>query len=633
MSTFGGAENARQSAANVHFSEWYQYIWLGVLGVLILRNVALHTYEYLHARRLEHEIRQSPSLDEKGGVASKETSRSQLYTAPLLVKIDSWAFRPVVYQLTRVKLAFIAAVLAVNIPFLVVVSTSVKPPRSTYLNVPHAVALRAGFMALAQSPAVFALMGRNSVIGWLTGISYQSLRFAHKVFATAWILLALVHWLGMTFSNLTWAGHTGVVGLYSMPIARFGIITLIGLVFTGLFSLPWFRRRQYEIWLLIHKGAAIVILVGVYHHAPPLRHFTYTAIALWAFERATRLVQFFSLELLLRFRARRPLVKATATLVHGAIVLRVPNAKGGWKAGQHVYISFPSFLKVCWQSHPFSVANVPSLAPLPPSPTNSGSSSPTLASPPSPRSDSNEMLFVLRVQRGMTARLAQRLATRKDSTEKLSIAVEGPYGGMRADVGRFEEVVLVAGGSGITHVMSVLADAVQKVKLNQARTRRIHLIWVIQHVEQSSWLLTALLFTAHLARTLPHLSLSLSFFSTRGPLSHQLSRTSSREPVIAAHQPVTKEAAREGGRKGSLQAQEGAVEELRRVDERLAQRIRVAEGRPDIAREVREFVEQAAGATLVVSCGPTVLTDTVRSEVAHLRTRFPVELDIASYEY
>ncbi|GAA5860738.1 hypothetical protein JCM8547_005519 [Rhodosporidiobolus lusitaniae] len=622
------AENVRQAHYNEYFTEIYQYILLAVFGALIVRNVVLRLVDLYHVSQLSLETTRSPSLDEKGGTRPPSSSTAtRTYKAPLVERVDPWAFHPVVWQLNPVKLFFIAAVIGVNLPFLVVVSTSVKPPKSTYLNVPHAVALRAGFMALAQSPAVFALMGRNSIVSWLTGLSYQTLRFAHKVFALVWIGLGVVHWLGMTFSNFTWAGYTGVVGLYSMDIARYGILALLGLVFIGLFSIPWFRRRQYQIWLLIHQAMAIVILVGVYYHAPPLHHFTYASIALWAFERLLRLLQFFSLNLLLKLDAKKPLVKARATLVHGAIVLRVPNKKGNWGAGQHAYIGFPSFSKVCWQSHPFSIANVPSSSFLPsPSPS---SPSPSCASP------ENEMLFILRVQRGMTTRLAQRLSRCEDSTEEVWVAVEGPYGGARREVGRYEEVVLVAAGSGITHVMSVLADAIQKVQAGESRTTSIHLIWIIQHVEQSSWLVSHLTHLAALSMSLPNLTLHITFHPTRGRLTPQLSRLSlsSLDALRIERQAVSAQQAREGGRKGSLQGDQGVVDELRRI-EGMGERVKVGEGgRPDVRGEVRRVVQEAVGATLVVACGPLALLDDVRLEVAHLKMTHPVTLDCASYSY
>ncbi|GAA6034231.1 hypothetical protein JCM8097_003797 [Rhodosporidiobolus ruineniae] len=652
MSYAAGTDNARQTRYNEHFQEWYQFVWLGVLGALIVRNFVLCIVEYFHDRRLRRETTQprSSSFEEKASRSPTSSTIGQGYYRPsFLIRVDDWAFHPLVFGLTPVKLAFIAAVLAVNLPFLVVVSTTVKPPKSTYLNVPHAVALRAGFLALAQSPAVFALMGRNSLIAALTGISYQSLRFAHKVFASAWILLAVVHWLGMTLSNLTWAGKEGVAGLYKMYIVRFGLVCLIALILIGISSFNFFRRRQYEIWLLLHQAFAVCILVGVYHHAPALRSYTYASISLWALERLLRLLQLFSVDVLaplrlsLTGRPKWPLVRARATLVHGAVVLRIEGRGRKWGAGQHVYVGFPAFTRVFWQTHPFSIANVP---PSPLFPSSPASSSPSSTEKPLPSlpsfvstsdktaSEEEDLLLILRVHSGLTARLARHLSVQPESTEEMWVTVEGPYGRRHSGAGRFEELVLVAGGSGITHVLSVLADALEKAKQGRSRTRRIHLIWVLQHVEQALWPLQLLLSSARLAAALS-LPLSISLHPTRGPLTPQLSRTSSHAAMRAEQQPVSASQAREGGRKGSLTA-EGAVEELLKV-EGMPGRLRVEEGRPDVGGEVRKALTAGGGGSaLVVSCGPARLTEAVRHEVVRVKGEEKgrrVELETASYEY
>ena len=61
------------------------------------------------------------------------------------------------------------------------VSLEWNAPETEIWNTIHVVALRCGFMSLAQLPAVIALSGRNSLVQFLTGIEYQHLRFAHKV--------------------------------------------------------------------------------------------------------------------------------------------------------------------------------------------------------------------------------------------------------------------------------------------------------------------------------------------------------------------------------------------------------------------------------------------------------------------
>jgi NAD(P)H-flavin reductase len=63
------------------------------------------------------------------------------------------------------------------------------------------------------------------------------------------------------------------------------------------------------------------------------------------------------------------------------------------------------------------------------------------------------MLFVMRTRNGMTKTLANRLAKSSTGSADLWLTVEGPYGGS-TDTEQFHEILLVAGGSGISHVMS-----------------------------------------------------------------------------------------------------------------------------------------------------------------------------------
>lgn len=108
-------------------------------------------------------------------------------------------------------------------------------------------------------------------------------------------------------------------------------------------------------------------------------------------------------------------------------------------AGQHCFLHFldPSFAStptVWFQSHPFSIANVPTCTAA----YDNGH---------------HDMLFVMRTRKGMTKVLADRLAKSPTGTADLWCTVEGPYGGA-TDTEQFHEILLVAGGAGISHVMS-----------------------------------------------------------------------------------------------------------------------------------------------------------------------------------
>ncbi|ORY79769.1 ferric reductase NAD binding domain-domain-containing protein [Leucosporidium creatinivorum] len=520
------------------------------------------------------------------------------------MRFEGLLLHPIGKTGSPLEILIVSAVLAVNLGFLTAISTDVRPPISAYLNVPHAVALRSGYMALAQAPAVFALTGRNTLVQLLTGVDYQHLRFVHKTLGATWFLLALVHWLGMTLSSLSWSGTAGVAGLYSLDIVPFGILTLVGLSTSVTSSLWLVRRYAYEAFVVFHLIGALVILVGVFYHAEPLRPYTYSAIALWSTERLLRLLRFATFPSILRLQPRSPIYKGTATLVHGAIILRVPNPSP-WSPTQHCYLSFPDIPALFGQNHPFSVANVPS----------------------SNGSEASTMLFVMRVRGGMTRTLAQRLEKEADQSMQLLVGVEGAYG-RPTEAKLFHDILLVAGGSGITHVMSLLDDVVHKAEARQSRTARIHLIWVIQHAEQASWLVSSLLAAIKRSEQVG-IALTISLYLTRGSLA-----PSSRSLPLGAS--LASSTSKDDGATAEAQTARSSLSSSEldhlMMHSAASSKVRIEMGRPVVGREVGSFVEGSSGRSLVVACGPVTLAEDVRGAVARLRTSHSVDLEVASYQ-
>lgn len=87
------------------------------------------------------------------------------------------------------------------------------------------------------------------------------------------------------------------------------------------------------------------------------------------------------------------------------------------------------------QSHPFSIANVPSEFNA------------------TEEKDTHEMLFVLGVRGGVTATIAKYLEGFSSKSAELTVGVEGPYGG-DSKVQHYEDILFVGGGTGITHLLS-----------------------------------------------------------------------------------------------------------------------------------------------------------------------------------
>ena len=66
----------------------------------------------------------------------------------------------------------------------------------------------------------------------------------------------------------------------------------------------------------------------------------------------------------------------------------------------------------------------------------------------------------------------------------VQILIDGPYGGPSIDLGDYETVLLVSGGSGITFTLGLLDDIVgrciRKGRMNGEKTKRIELSWCIR---------------------------------------------------------------------------------------------------------------------------------------------------------
>lgn len=87
--------------------------------------------------------------------------------------------------------------------------------------------------------------------------------------------------------------------------------------------------------------------------------------------------------------------------------------------------------------------------------------------------------------------------------ERVVVMMDGPYGGSTIDVGEYESVLFLAGGSGATFTVGLLDDIVGRVlkngRRNGERTQRIEFAWCIRSFGCISWFSQMLLDIAKLA--------------------------------------------------------------------------------------------------------------------------------------
>lgn len=164
---------------------------------------------------------------------------------------------------------------------------------------------------------------------------------------------------------------------------------------------------------------------------------------------------------------------ATAELVvlPGAqtTVVTVPALQTGWRAGQHVRIRVPALgIRHGLESHPFTIASAPNGDGLVLMCKAAGNWTQLLYEFASGRSGALNLMKGGKIRR-MT---------------ETTVILEGPYGGLgNTLLPSFSSVMLVAGGSGITHALAFANDLLARAPSGVVRARTVDLVWVVRSEE------------------------------------------------------------------------------------------------------------------------------------------------------
>ncbi|KAF7433701.1 hypothetical protein PC9H_005664 [Pleurotus ostreatus] len=332
---------------------------------------------------------------------------------------------------------------------------------------------RAGFMALAQLPIVFLFGTKNSVLSLLLGPGngYERLNFIHRWSGRGMFFAALAHGSLWIRNRVRWG--RGVVG---SPKAITGLAALILLCVIVLTSLPIFRRLLYRFFIVTHIVAYVAFAITIFHHTSFAGLWLYPPMLLYA------------ADMLLRFFKYRVKDAQLIAIDDQMTLIRVPDCDAGWEAGQHVQLRV-FFRNRFMESHPLSI----------------------VTAPPSTSCISNEGI-VLAVRAcgdwskalneyansdaqqshvsALTLKAESELATGFPEVP-IRVMLDGPYGGCSINLGRYENVLFLAGGSGATFTISLLDDLVARcAKLRRPgdeKTNRIEFVWCIRSFDAMEW--------------------------------------------------------------------------------------------------------------------------------------------------
>lgn len=343
------------------------------------------------------------------------------------------------------------------------------------------VGYRTGFVAIAQLPLIFLLAGRQNIIGFLVGMSYERLNWFHRwVSRTLW-LTTTIH-MGFWFRN--WGRYDYITyQLKNDPLSQRGFAAWIILTFIVLSSAAPVRRLSYEFFVLQHLVTFVGFIAAVWLHAPEeVKVWVWIPIGLLVFDRVARYAwaTYANLSIFHPSKSSGHALwanRATFTPLPGNVTrITIENPGIRWSPGQHVFLTCHSVVPL--QSHPFTIASIP---------------------------EDNKMEFLVRAEKGGTRRFFRYAskhhhvlgsAEPNSDNRPRAVFLDGPYGAIRP-LRQFDSVVLLAGGMGITFTLPFLRDLIASWKAEgagsrRAVTKRIRFVWVIKSKAQLSWFETQL---------------------------------------------------------------------------------------------------------------------------------------------
>ena len=345
------------------------------------------------------------------------------------------------------------------------------------------IGYRTGFIASCQLPLIVLLAGKNNIIGFLVGVSYERLSWLHRWTARILLLTVTIH-MGFWFAD--WYRYDYItVKLTTDAIAKRGFAAWVILVWIVFSSMAPIRRWNYELFVLQHIVTYVGFLAAVYLHLPAeVKVWVWLPIGFVILDRTLRSLNVVYTNILVfhpptkdkGFWASKamfePLDSETTRIV-------IANPPIKWAAGQHVLLSCHTIAPL--QSHPFTIASIPS---------------------------DGKMVFLVKSKNGGTRkylRHAQKLGLPVTSPSTMhvrqsAVTIEGPYGRIRP-LKQFDSVMLMAGSSGGTFTVPLLRDIVQSWKssdtpqssrwhwcaTNGAATRYVRFIWVVKSRAQYHW--------------------------------------------------------------------------------------------------------------------------------------------------
>ncbi|XP_022987228.1 ferric reduction oxidase 8, mitochondrial [Cucurbita maxima] len=329
------------------------------------------------------------------------------------------------------------------------------------------VATRFGLLAEACLGLLLLPVLRGLAPFRLIGIQFEASVKYHVWLGTAMVLFGTIHGASTLFiwgisnqiQDQVWKWqNTGRIYIA-------GEITLITGLVIWITSLPQIRRIKFEIFYYTHHLYIVFFVFFLFHAGDRHFYIIFPGLFLFAIDKILRIIQ----------SRTETCVVSARVLPCKAVELTLPkDQRLKYKPTSVVYVKIPRISRFEW--HAFSLISSSSV-------------------------DDETISIVVKCNKSWTKSLYEIINTERegesDQLKCISVAVEGPYGPASLDFLRYDHLILIAGGIGVTPLLSILQE-ITSMKNNTkficpARIQLIHVMKKSHEVALLSSILPLLL--------------------------------------------------------------------------------------------------------------------------------------------
>lgn len=227
-----------------------------------------------------------------------------------------------------------------------------------------------------------------------------------------------------------------------------GAIALVTLLIIWLSSLPPIRRKKFQLFYITHHLYIVFIFFFLMHAGTGHFYLVFAGVLLFALDKILRIIQ----------SRQSTSVLSARILACKAIELTVPKHPSmQYTPTSTIFLKIPSISRLQW--HPFSITS-------------------------SSNMDNDRLSIMIKCEGPWTNSLYKKIQSIQDTGSKdkksLLAAIEGPYGPATFDYQRYDCLLLVAGGSGITPFLSILQDVASRNRNTNTYPTKIQLIYSVK---------------------------------------------------------------------------------------------------------------------------------------------------------